>query len=235
MLRILCVGFTVLCALASGLAQTGGMGAGSVSGRLVLTDPVKHIRLNQQAVIWLVRLNGHETAMPMKDVTLTQQNKKFSPHLLAVTVGTLVAFPNKDPFFHNVFSIYQGKPFDLGLYESGATRSVRFTNPGVSYIFCNIHPEMSAVVVALRTPYFTSTDAGGEFRIDGVPPGPYELNIWYEGMSDEDLSMLSRKLNIASGEVKLPPINALSSGPLKQHKNKYGEDYRTHDKDRYNF
>lgn len=227
--RVFSAGIAIFCALASCVAQTGG----GVAGRVVLTDPIKHIQLDQQAVVWLARLDGHEAVEPMKGVTLTQQNKKFSPRLLAVTIGTLVAFPNKDPFFHNVFSIYQGKPFDLGLYESGATRSVRFSNPGVSYIFCNIHPEMSAVVVALSTPYFTITGASGGFRIEGVPPGRYELNIWYEGASDQDLSTLSRELGIGNGEYKLPVIDALSSGRAKQHKNKYGEAYHTHD--RYDF
>ncbi|MEO8727685.1 MAG: carboxypeptidase regulatory-like domain-containing protein [Acidobacteriaceae bacterium] len=186
-------------------------------------------------MIWLTRLDRHTAAPPMKGISLTQQNKRFSPHLLAITVGTQVAFPNKDPFFHNVFSIYQGKPFDLGLYESGATRSVKFAKPGVSYIFCNIHPEMSAVVVALSTPYFAVTNNRGEFYISDLPPGSYELNIWYEGESDEALSKLSRKLSIDNAEYKLPAIDAFSSGPLRQHKNKYGEDYRSHEKTPYNF
>jgi plastocyanin len=204
-------------------------GPGAVAGKLILTDPVKHIKVNQQAVVWLARLDEPTPVAPLKGATLTQQNKKFSPHLLAVTVGTLVAFPNKDPFFHNVFSIYQGKPFDLGLYESGSTRSVRFVNPGVSYIFCNIHPEMSAVVVVLTTPYFAVTDTSGAFRIEGLPVGRYQLNIWYEGASEQQLSALSQKLNVGSPDYDLPTIEAFSSGPPKEHKNKYGESYHTRD------
>ena len=80
---------------------------------------------------------------------LRQKNKAFEPHLLVVTIGSNVEFPNDDPWFHNVFSLFNGKRFDLGLYEAGTTRTVHFEREGVSYIFCNIHPEMSAVVVVL--------------------------------------------------------------------------------------
>src|SRR5207244_5963197 len=84
---------------------------------------------------------------------LLQKKKSFSPHMVVIQVGSAVEFPNQDPFFHNVFSLFEGRRFDLGLYEAGATRSVVFNRPGISYIFCNIHPEMSAVVVTLKTPY----------------------------------------------------------------------------------
>src|ERR1700722_16491938 len=83
---------------------------------------------------------------------LAQKDKSFHPHLLVVPLGSSVDFPNLDPFFHNVFSQFNGKRFDLGLYEEGSNKTVRFDHEGVSYIFCNIHPEMSAVVIALETP-----------------------------------------------------------------------------------
>ena len=92
---------------------------------------------------------------------LTQRNKNFEPHLLVVEVGTTIDFPNRDPFFHNVFSLFDGKRFDLGLYEAGATNSARFDRVGVSFLFCNIHPEMSAVIVAVNTPFLRSD---GPFR-----------------------------------------------------------------------
>ncbi|HVH86206.1 MAG TPA: hypothetical protein VM912_05740, partial [Terriglobales bacterium] len=101
-------------------------------------DPVKHASLQQAPV----------------HAALVQKNKSFSPHLLVVPPGSLVDFPNRDPFFHNVFSLFEGKRFDLGLYESGASRSVRFDRTGVSYIFCNIHPQMNAIVISLDTPYY---------------------------------------------------------------------------------
>ena len=102
---------------------------------------------------------------------LAQKNKAFDPSLLVITKGSSVEFPNRDPWFHNVFSLFNGKRFDLGLYEAGSSRTVHFDREGISYIFCNIHPEMSAVVVVLGTPYFSVTNKDGEFTIQNVPPG----------------------------------------------------------------
>ena len=107
-------------------------------------------------MVWLSPIGSHtpNRPFPKRTLRLTQHNKSFEPHLLVVPVGAVVQFPNRDPFFHNVFSLFEGKRFDLGLYEAGTTRNVSFDRPGVSYIFCNIHAEMSAVVIALDTPYF---------------------------------------------------------------------------------
>ena len=91
---------------------------------------------------------------------LVQKNKSFEPHILVVPAGSMVEFPNRDPFFHNVFSLFEGKRFDLGLYEAGTSRMVRFDRPGISYIFCNIHPEMSAVVITMATPLYAISNRG---------------------------------------------------------------------------
>src|SRR5438874_1330575 len=111
---------------------------------------------------------------------LVQKNKSFHPGILVVPVGSEVQFPNRDPFFHNVFSLFEGKRFDLGLYEAGSTKDVRFDKQGISYIFCNIHPQMNAVVIALNTPYYGISDKKGQVLIPYVPPGRYELHTWYE-------------------------------------------------------
>src|SRR6202035_4042889 len=114
------------------------------------------------AVIWLQPADGATMSLaivkPHENFTLLQKNKMFTPHLLVVPVGSSVLFPNADPFFHNVFSLFDGKQFDLGLYEAGTSRSVRFSRQGVSYIFCNIHPEMSAIVLSLSSPYYSIAD-----------------------------------------------------------------------------
>jgi plastocyanin len=110
-----------------------------------------------EAVIWLSPLSPTQKSLLAPDkakFVLTQKDKQFSPHLLVVPVGSSIEFPNLDPFFHNVFSLFNGKRFDLGLYESHTHRSVQFDREGISFIFCNIHPDMGAVVVSLRTPYY---------------------------------------------------------------------------------
>lgn len=183
-----------------------------------------------EVVIWLNRLDHGSsetvTAEPRKRVQLVQKNKSFQPHLLVVPVGSVVDFPNRDPFFHNVFSLFDGKRFDLGLYEAGATNSVRFDRLGVSFLFCNIHPEMSAVVVALDTNYFGVSDSAGHISIPNVPDGKYELHVWYERSVPEDLKSLSRAVTVSSPSTNLGTIGVPENPNFSlSHKNKYGQDY----------
>ena len=182
-------------------------------------------------VVWLRPLD----ASPVEPVSgeqarkrpqVIQKNKSFQPHLTVVRVGSVVDFPNHDPFFHNVFSLFDGKRFDLGLYEAGATNSVRFDHPGVSYLFCNIHPEMSAVVLALDTPYYGVSDKHGSITIENTPDGKYELHLWYERSVPEALKALTRNINISAelrdlGTIAVPE----DPGFAPAHKNKYGQDY----------
>jgi plastocyanin len=179
------------------------------------------------AAIWLVPLDGQPApADPVHKYTLLQKNKEFSPHLLVVPVGSVVQFPNADPFFHNVFSLFDGRRFDLGLYEAGSTREVTFGKEGISYIFCNIHPEMSAVVIALTTPYFAVAEPHGVFKIPGVAPGNYRVEVWVQGIEADELKALSHKVNIAAGhtDVGVIPLPNSPHAPAP-HTNKYGKPY----------
>jgi plastocyanin len=181
-------------------------------------------------VLWLTPTEG--TLLPPAPVAesssrprLVQRNKSFEPHVLVVRVGSLVQFPNHDPFFHNVFSLFEGKRFDLGLYEAGSTRDVLFDKPGISYIFCNIHAEMSAVVIALNTPYYGISDRRGQVLIPNVMPGRYILRVWYEGALPEALSAITRELTISDGTSALGLLRVPASNPPLEHKNLYGRDY----------
>ncbi len=161
-----------------------------------------------------------------KKLQLVQRNKTFQPHFLVVPVGSAVDFPNRDPFFHNVFSLFDGKRFDLGLYESGATNSVRFDRVGVSFLFCNIHPEMSAVVVAVDTPYYGVSDRSGNITIPNVPDGKYELHVWYERSLPGDLKALTRAVSVSALTSDLGKISVPENPSFTQaHKNKYGQEY----------
>jgi plastocyanin len=179
------------------------------------------------AVVWLTPqpAAGAPTAKP-GHYRLTQKDKQFTPHLLVIPTGSTVDFPNLDPFFHNVFSLFDGKRFDLGLYESGSTRAVHFNRDGVSYIFCNIHPEMSAVVVTLSTPYFAVTPLSGEVSLPGVPAGTYRLHVWIEGASARDLEALERSVLVTSSGKDLGTLEVSVDAHRHSHKNKFGEDYQ---------
>jgi len=177
------------------------------------------------AVIWLNPLRpGVKPFTTHGNFTLLQKDKMFTPHLLVVPVGSSVAFPNADPFFHNVFSLFDGRRFDLGLYEAGSTRSVVFSREGVSYIFCNIHSEMSAVVIALATPYYGIADPHGVFRLSGVPSGDYELHVWIEGQRQSAPDRLTRRVHVAGEAADLGEISA-GQPESRQHLNKFGQPY----------
>jgi plastocyanin len=182
-------------------------------------------------VVWLKPLDAPAPPPPTNASghtrpQMAQHNKQFEPRLLVVQAGTLVDFPNRDPFFHNVFSLFDGKRFDLGLYEAGTTNSTRFDRVGVSYLFCNIHPEMSAVVVAVDSTYFGVSDASGAVSIANVPAGRYEMHVWYERSLPEDLKNLTRVVRISDSARDLGAVPVIANPNFTSaHKNKYGEDY----------
>ena len=118
-----------------------------------------------------------------------------------------------------------GKRFDLGLYESGTTRFVEFDKPGISYIFCNIHAQMSAVVIALTTPYYAVSDKGGEINIANVPPGRYELQVFHPSVVPEALRALNREITIGADDTSIGTVSLSESNLELAHKNKYGRDY----------
>src|ERR1700761_1916755 len=179
-------------------------------------------------VVWLSPLDKlpSRSPDPHPPYRLVQKDKQFSPHLLVVPTGSEVEFPNQDPFFHNVFSLFNGKRFDLGLYESGTSRSVRFDREGVSYIFCNIHPEMGAVVLSLNTPYYGVSGENGVVALRNVPPGSYRLNIWSENGQPANPEVSERIVQVSTDPVHLGEITLQKTADaLAHHKNIFGEDY----------
>ena len=200
-----------------------------VRGRIEVEGGRRSRKTLPTTVVWLTPLGG-TSEMRQTDPTggfrLVQKNKSFDPHILVVPVGAVVEFPNRDPFFHNVFSLFEGKRFDLGLYEAGSSRMVHFDRAGVSYIFCNIHPEMSAVVITVTTPLYAISNSAGQLSIADVPSGRYTMHIWGEHGSPEASEIPSREITISEDSPSLGVIRV--PGPNTQtlaHKNKYGRDY----------
>ncbi len=113
---------------------------------------------------------------------MNQKDQTFVPHVLAITVGTTVDFPNSDRVYHNVFSLSRTRTFDLGRYAVGKSKAVRFDRPGVVQVFCDIHSHMSAYILVFAHRYFSVTDDEGRYRIENVPPGRYSVAMWYEGI-----------------------------------------------------
>jgi plastocyanin len=116
---------------------------------------------------------------------MDQRNETFVPHVLAVTTGTTVDFPNSDRIYHNVFSLSKTQPFDLGRYAVGRSKSVRFDRPGIVRVFCDIHSHMNAFILVFSHPFFAVTAGDGRYHIDNVPPGSYTVVAWDEGVTSE--------------------------------------------------
>lgn len=192
----------------------------------------RNLKDASQVVVWLTPIGAafdppRQTEIPK----LTQRDKAFHPSLLVIPVGGKVEFPNEDPFFHNVFSLFEGKRFDLGLYESGSTRFVQFDKPGVSFIFCNIHVQMSAVVIALNTPYYAISNVRGDVSLPNVPPGRYQLQVFHASVAPEALRALTREVTVAAGDTSLGTFRLNETEIELAHKNKYGHDYDRPDPD----
>jgi plastocyanin len=201
-------------------------GQEALHAKIELTKGGHRLKNASQAVVWLTPLGVNVDQPKQTNIPqLVQKNKSFQPSVVVIPAGGKVEFPNHDPFFHNVFSLFEGKRFDLGLYESGSTRFVQFDKPGISFIFCNIHAEMSAVVIALTTPYYAVSDVRGDITIPNVPPGRYQLQVFHSGVAPDSLRALSREITVNEGQTNLGSFTLSESDVTAAHKNKYGRDY----------
>ena len=152
--------------------------------------------------------------------TLAQKNKSFTPSVLAIPAGSTVDFPNEDPIFHNVFSLSRPERFDMGLYRAGASKSRVFSEPATYRVFCNIHPQMTAVILVLPTSWIVETDSAGAYRMD-LPPGHYRITAW----SDRS-QPASTEITVSGGAASVPELSLNESNYVElQHKNKFGQDY----------
>ena len=176
-------------------------------------------------VVWLEPVEGKPPLTPGR-FTLDQKNKKLSPHVLAVPVGATVDFPNHDPIFHNAFANFAGQPFDTGLYAPGTSQKITFRREGFVRVFCNIHANMSAVIVVVPTPYYAVSLANGSWQIPNVPPGEYRLRLFHERATEETLRKLEMRVKVGDGMMTLPRVAVSESGYLQvPHQNKHGRDY----------
>ena len=219
----------LLWSICSSLALSASPGSATLGGEVQLVDSREPSVSKQKdysgIVVWLEPLAQPAALARIGSFTMRQKNKRFQPHVLVIPVGSTVDFPNSDPIFHNAFSNFSGQPFDTGLYPPGTSHKVRFRREGVVRVFCNIHSNMSAVIVVVNSPYFASTAKDGKFRLDGVAPGEYKLRVWHERASEKTLDSLQQKL-IVEGDRKLPPLRISESGYLEvPHKNKHGQEY----------
>ncbi len=169
-------------------------------------------------VVWLEGVKG--PLIPRRTV-VTMKGKEFRPRVVAIPVGGTVEFPNDDPILHNAFSVSGENRFDLELYRRPRSGAWTFRHPGIVRVYCNIHPQMSAVVVVRDNPFFAQAGSDGSFAIEEVPGGRYPLKAWHPRAGE-----LARTVTLPA-EGSLGIELALDASVFKRvpHKNKYGRSY----------
>lgn len=189
-------------------------GTGELAGTIGLESP-------DYARLCSIYIDGPGLpATPTNTARMMQKNKKFLPDLVIVVVGSTVAFPNEDKLLHNVFSVKPGLEFDLGLYQSGTSKTHTFTRPGATDVFCNIHPDMFASILVVPSDLHTQPEPSGAYRIKGIPPGKYKAVGWITlGEAME------KPIEILAGQTTKLDMSLPAPSRTKNHARKDGSAY----------
>ena len=225
----------VIVALAFPFAASTLGAQGVVSGQIAVVERQGADRTDLRTAV--VYLEPRSRATPTsggrptpRDAVIAMTSREFVPHVRVILAGGSVAFPNQDPFSHNVFSNAEAGPFDLGLYRRGASRSASFPRAGIYPIYCNIHSRMVSFVVAVPTSLVGVVAADGRFTIPDVPAGTYQLHAWHERAGSRATREVVVPAAGMSGERIVLDTRAYVPGP---HLNKFGLPYAATREDRY--
>jgi plastocyanin len=169
----------------------------------------------------VVYVTGYTEPGPTQQAVLEQENERFLPRVLPIVAGQTVTFPNRDRFYHNVFSVSSVEPFDLGQYKSSdPPRSQKFTKPGLVPVYCNIHPQMISYVVVLENPAFATTAEDGAFELRGVRAGPITVNAWLPGAQ-----RVSKEITLEPGAEVTVELELAQTQTTSPHTRKDGTPY----------
>jgi plastocyanin len=210
-------------AITAALLLGGALQAAPVAGRVAFVTKRGQRPNLQETLVSMEPVGAKVPKRAPAAFQMATRGKMLLPHIMAIPAGSTITFPNQDPISHNLFSLSSGNQFDLGLYRAGAGKTQKFEAPGVVNVYCNVHPNMSAVVHVMTTPYYTLADATGSFLLD-VPPGRYKLVAWNEiGGSTETMVDVA-----ANGKVTGTTALTIDSRNHRNdsHLNKEGKPYR---------
>jgi plastocyanin len=206
------------------LALTAVLRAGTITGKVELVDKGGRKATDLSDVV--VYVEGARLKPRPATATMVMKGKAFNPRVVVVPVGGTVHFPNEDPIFHNAFSVSGDNRFDMALYKRPKVGSFTFQHPGIVKVYCNIHPQMSAVIVVRDNPLFTKAAADGAFTIENVPAGKYTVKAWHERGGEAGTEVSVTDAGAAQARFTLDG----STYKTVPHKNKLGKDYSTDEK-----
>jgi plastocyanin len=197
---------------------------GAVSGHVSIQERPGEVTEDMtNTVVYLEPATGAKGGgkLAVANTSIALQARQFAPRVRVVTEGSKIEFPNQDPFTHNVFSKAPQGPFDTESFGKGKTKDNTFKSAGVYPIYCNVHPRMTAFVIAVKTPYFTQAGTDGRFTLDKVPAGKYTIHVWHDRTSEQTADMVVPGTGLAGLKFELDGRGF----KYVQHKNKFGKDY----------
>jgi len=209
----------VLCA--------GALQAATVNGRISFVTKRGQRPVAAETLVWLEPASSEAKMLRRAAATfqMVTRGKMLIPHVLAVPVGSTVKFPNDDSISHNLFSLSPGATFDLGLYRRGGGKEQKFDDPGVVNVYCNVHPNMSAVIHVIQTPWYTFADQNGNYTFNEIPAGKYRLVAWNEQGGTTQTPVEINNSGLVSGDLALTLDSR--NYRLTQHLDKTGKPYQT--------
>jgi plastocyanin len=214
--------------LSAGLALTTPVTSplfaqGAVSGKIVIQErPGENTEDMTNAVIYLEPIGGPKLRVSPTNTSIALQARQFAPRVRVVTEGSKIEFPNQDPFTHNVFSKAPQGAFDTESFGKGKTRDNTFKSAGIYPVYCNVHPRMTAFVIAVKTPFFTQASKDGQFTVDKVPAGKYTVHVWHDRAGEQTADLIVPATGLAGLKYELDA----RGWKYVQHKNKLGKDYQ---------
>ncbi|HUJ13448.1 MAG TPA: hypothetical protein VL284_06610 [Thermoanaerobaculia bacterium] len=209
--------------LVCALALATSVSAATVAGKVNFATKRGQHPVPSETLVRLEPVNVRIARPVPEAFQMVTRGKMVVPHVLAIPAGSTVSFPNDDPISHNLFSLSSGNSFDLGLYRRGAGKSQRFDTPGIVNVYCNVHPNMSAVIQVVDTPYYAFADGNGNYSIADVPPGRYRLVAWNEQGGETESPIDVTSTGTVSGQLAL--MIDSRNFRVVQHLNKLGKPY----------
>jgi hypothetical protein len=138
-------------------------------------------------------LEGKSFAVPDQPVVLDQNGCMYKPHVLGIQARQNLKVVSSDNTTHNIHPLPQvNREWNVS-QAPGADPILRsFARPEATIpVKCNQHPWMRAYIHVIDHPFYAVTGDDGSYKLDGLPPGDYEIEAVHEelGASTQKISV----------------------------------------------